>query len=134
MNSKTLSFILLLCFTGFIACDNVELPPPETPAFCDNLDEPFYNTNVKQIIDESCAYAGCHINGGIGPGNYSTYSGMLTDLQSGSFRARVIDQIDNPAIGMPPDQSVYTESIKDDLTQEELEIIQCWLDAGFPEG
>ena len=116
-----------------VSCTNDELPPPEIPEFCDTIITS-YNTNVKPIIDESCAYSGCHDgSGGIGPGNYNSYNGMLNVLESGSFRSRVLVQKDDAVLGMPPDQSVYPESEKDDLTQEELELIECWLNAGYPE-
>lgn len=126
--------ILLIQVVLFMpACTNDELPPPETPAFCDTLFAT-YNTNVKTIIDESCAYSGCHDGaGGIGPGNYENYGGILSILESNAFQSRVIDLIDDPVSGMPPNQSAYSESKKDDLTEEEYRILLCWLDAGYPE-
>jgi hypothetical protein len=91
-------------------------------------------TKVKDIINETCAYAGCHDGaGGIGPGDYSTFDGLLEDLENGSFASRVITQKDNPVIGMPPDKSVYPESQQDSLSTVQLEIITCWLQEGFPE-
>ena len=127
-------FFGLLLITA-VACTNDELPPSMTPEFCNDIDA-FYDTNVKPIIDESCAYSGCHDGaGGIGAGdftNYATFSAYL-DTKIGSVRNRVFEIADNPALGMPPDQSVYIESQKDDLTEEEMNILQCWLDAGYPE-
>jgi len=91
-------------------------------------------TRVKDIIDQTCAYSGCHDgSGGIGPGNYNSYAGLLRDLESGSFSARVITQRDNPSLGMPPDKSVYPQSQQDSLSAVQLEIITCWLQEGFPE-
>ena len=90
-------------------------------------------TSVKAIIDQTCSYAGCHDGaGGIGPGNYKNYDGMLKDLESGSFAERVITQKDNPILGMPPDKSVYPQSQQDSLSTTQLEILTCWLEAGFP--
>lgn len=125
---------LLIQFVVFApACTNDVLPPPETPSFCDTIVS-VYNTNVQTIINESCAYSGCHDgSGGIGPGNYNNYNGMLAVLDGGSFRSRVISLQTDPILGMPPNQSVYPESKKDDLTEEELQIIECWLNAGYPE-
>jgi len=88
---------------------------------------------VKSIIDQTCSYSGCHDGaGGIGPGDYTTYEGMLRDLESGSFANRVIDMKDNPSRGMPPDASVYPQTLQDDLSPTQLEIITCWLQEGFP--
>ena len=123
-------FLLSLCLSS---CTNDVLPPPDKPGFCDSI-MASYNTNVKAIIDESCAYSGCHDgSGGIGPGNYSSYSGILPVLESTSFRNRVLVQKDDVGLGMPPNASVYTQSKKDDLTEAELQIIECWLNAGHPE-
>ncbi|MEO1259966.1 MAG: hypothetical protein AAFZ15_14325 [Bacteroidota bacterium] len=127
-------FFALFLLTA-VACTNDELPPSMTPEFCDDIDA-FYTTNVKPIMDESCAYAGCHDGaGGIGPGDYTNYASLSTylDTRIESVRNRVFEIADNPSLGMPPDQSVYPFSQKDDLTEEEMNILECWLDAGYPE-
>ena len=104
------------------SCNFDELPPLADAALCDSLGVT-YNNSVKEIIDGSCAYSGCHVSGGLGFGIYTDYNGDLLDaLNSGSFQKWVIDQKDDPVQGMPPDQSAYPESLKDDLTEEELQI------------
>ncbi len=116
------------------ACTNVELPPSQTPTYCDTISITTYEAGVKTIIDNSCAYAGCHDGaGGIGPGNYTDFNGIAPYLTSGSVLERVVNQRNDPALGMPPNSSIYPESQQDDLTEEEFEIIQCWLLQGFPE-
>jgi hypothetical protein len=103
------------------------------PELCDTV-MVTYESHIKEIIDNSCAYAGCHDGaGGIGPRDYTNLGGMQTHLDNGSFKERVIDQKDDEAIGMPPNQSVWPQSLKDDLTDEELELMQCWINAGYPE-
>ena len=126
--NKFCSFLLLTIL--LIACDSATTEPSEG---CDNL-VATYNTNVKQIIDQTCAYSSCHDGAGLGPGDYSTYGGLNNIINNGSFVNRVIDQADNPSIGMPPDMSIYAFSLQDDLSAEQMEIIMCWIDAGFPEG
>lgn len=113
------------------SCTNDVLPEPEIQAQCDTM-MVTYDAVVKDIIDNSCAYSGCHSPGGIGVGNYNSYDGLLPVLDNGLLESRVVTQKDDPALGMPPNSSVYPESIKDDLTEEELLIIQCWLLAGYP--
>lgn len=114
------------------ACMSKKLEPVATE-LCDSV-MVTYDTHIKEIIDNSCAYVPCHDGAaGIGPGNYSTYGGLSPDINSGSFKERVIDQKDDPSIGMPPNQSSWPQSLKDDLTAEELELIQCWINAGYPE-
>jgi len=130
MNKVLFNSFLFLSIFLFTDCSRDKLE--ESQVECD--ESVTYNTVIKPIIDESCAYSGCHDGGaGIGPADYTRYDGMLRHLNSGSFRSRTIDQKDSPSIGMPPDMSVYVESLKDDLSEEELEMITCWLDNGFPE-
>lgn len=114
---------LLLFLTG---CTNDELPEPaELP--CDNV-VVTYVEDIEPIIQQSCAYAGCHL--GSAPGVYTSYEGVLPQLEAGSFRDRVIGRRADPNIGMPPDYA--PDDRPRDLTEEELLLIGCWLDAGFP--
>ena len=100
---------------------------------CESLAQS-YEGQVKDIIDQTCAYSGCHDGaGGIAPGNYRSYEGLRAILQNGTFVERTIDQRENPSLGMPPDQTVYPESNQDDLSELQLEIITCWIQNGFPE-
>jgi hypothetical protein len=118
-----------LCLIFVFSCDSVVLPPSEG---CESM-KPTYSTNVKAIIDQSCAYSSCHDgSGGLGPGDYKTYNGLLTSIQNGNFTDRVINDKDNPSRGMPPDASVYPESLQDNLSDIQFEIIKCWIENGFP--
>ncbi len=129
-NKVHILLIVISCFTLLtIACDSEVLEPSQG---CEDATAT-YSTNVKPIIDLTCAYSGCHNGGGGAPGNYTTYEGLLIAVQNGAFVNRVIDQVANPAIGMPPDQSIYPNSQQDDLSPEQMEIIQCWIDSGFEE-
>jgi len=123
---KNLLFIVLVLLIPIIhACTYDNLDEPE---FCDTISAT-YDLNVKAIIDASCAYVSCHLdNAAIG--DFTTYSGMLSRLDNGLIEARVIIQKDDPAMGMPPD---YAANGPIDLTQEQLDIISCWLEAGHPE-
>ena len=121
-----------MLIVGLAACTNDVLPPPENPAFCNDITAT-YDTNVKPIIEESCTYAGCHNGaGGVTSTNYTTYNLLLPILNNGEFRKKVIGQKDDPLLGMPPNKSAYPESVKDDLTEEELQVIECWLNQGYP--
>lgn len=129
MTQKLLAFAvgLTILFSTFSACTNDQLPEPMVLAVCDTL-QTSYETNVKEIIDRTCAYSGCHIDASIG--NYLTYEGMLGRLKDGVIRSRVISLRSDPVKGMPPAYS--PDDRAKELTQQELEIIQCWLDSGFP--
>ena len=124
--------VIFLFLTIFLTvqCSSDSISPPEG---CDAM-EPTYNTMVKPIIDQTCAYSGCHDgSGGIGPGDYSSYSGLQQIINDGSFTDRVINLKDNASRGMPPNSSVYPESQQDDLSEAQFEIISCWIQDGFPE-
>ena len=123
---------LLLILAGIVscllaACTSDELPEPmELP--CDG--EVFtYEADIRPIVERSCAYSGCHLGGA--PGVYNDYAGLLSDLESGRFRERVIQQRENPTVGMPPEYA--PENRPKDLTPQELQMINCWLEAGFPQ-
>lgn len=109
------------------SCSSDQLPEP-IMAVCE-LDPPTYEMDIKAIIDESCAYSGCHLDSS--PGRFDTYNGLLPYLQNNTFRQRVLIQRGDPTTGMPPDYAV--DSRPTNLTQTELTTIECWLEAGFPE-
>ncbi len=110
------------------ACTNDELPEPSGPANCNQVN-PTYDGSIRPIIDNSCAYSSCHLD--VGPGIYTSYAGLLPALESGQFEERVITLRSNPVLGMPPDNAPEGRPMY--LKQEELELIQCWLAAGYPE-
>lgn len=119
-------FFLLLLTIGF-ACTADKLEAP-VGGDCTGV-QPTYESGVKEIINRTCSYSGCHLDSA--PGTYTTYDGVRSALASGKFRQRVIIVKDDPIAGMPPD-NVPNGKAKD-LTKEELRILQCWLDGGFPE-
>ena len=107
-------------FTLVSSCSYDKL---EALAICD-VEQPTYTTHIKAILDSSCAYAGCHDGaGGIGPGDYTFFGGAQAD--GPQFRNRVID-LQN----MPPSYAINGPT---SLTQTELDLIDCWITAGFPE-
>jgi len=126
---KSAIILVLIILLVSLGCNGVVLPEAQG---CD-LITATYSTNVKPIIDQTCAYSGCHNGASRAPGNYSTIEGLRSFIEDGSFVNRVIDQQDNPSRGMPPNASVYPESQQDDLSPEQMEIIQCWIDGGFEE-
>jgi len=116
----------VVCFVANYSCTYDQLDAPNVE-FCDTIPAT-YELNIKTIVETNCAYPGCHISG-FPSGDFSTYTEMLSRLESGSIKDRVIIQKDDPNVGMPPN---YATGPKD-LTPEELDIFMCWLEAGFPE-
>ncbi len=119
---------LLFCtVVSFDACTTDALPEPVALP-CDGL-TPTYEADVREIVERTCAYSGCHLGGA--RGLYNNYQGLLPDIENGGFRQRVISMKDDPVGGMPPNYA--PEGRDEDLTEEELKIINCWLEAGHPE-
>lgn len=111
----------IFCFLICISCvkDVGKLPvatAPVTVGFCDSIT---YNKHIKPIITNNCAIPSCHIAGGTGTGNFTSFDELKEKVSSGKFKLRVMDKPNNnpmPASGQLP--------------QAELDIIQCWLDKG----
>ena len=91
-----------------------------------------YNGDVKAIINNSCAYFGCHngSNGNIPESarDYTTFAGMAASVADGSFNTRVLEVQNMPNPDITPDDKPQ------ELTAAQLVIIQCWHDAEYPEG
>ncbi len=123
-------WILFFSLIGLFAvgsCNKDQLPEPPV-SDCQDL-VPDYEQDIVPIIEASCAYSGCHLGGA--PGVYNSYANLLPDLESGRFRNRVIELRSDPNLGMPPNYSPPGRPRI--LTESELSLIQCWLEAGFPE-
>ncbi len=129
MNTWPLYTALIGCTLLVLSsCTSDKLPAPTVAETCTDT-IPAYDPQVRQIIEESCAYAGCHLDGSA-PGVYDSYAGLLPNIESGAFRSRVLQLKDDPNRGMPPDYA--PEGRPKDLTQAQLDLLQCWLDSGFP--
>lgn len=118
---KIFQFGLLFFFSQILifslnSCKNDKLPEPQIPNFCDSISAT-YTDSVKSIIDSKCSVSGCHLNAQ-GPllNNYTEVFGNAQRIS-----ARALDQKTMPPAGMPQ------------LTNEEIEILSCWREAGFPE-
>ncbi len=121
----------VMCMVVMYSCTYDNLAPPIDPPveFCDTIPAT-YDLNMKALIDATCAYSGCHIAGGAAPGDYSTYAGIKPPLDDGRIENRVIFQRGDPVVGMPPD---YASAGPQNLTQMEIDMFTCWLEAGYPE-
>jgi hypothetical protein len=118
---------LLVAFITVAGCTNDSLPEP-TEIPCDDIN-PTYEADIRPIVETSCAYSGCHL--GTAPGLYDSYEGLLSQIDAGSFRERTITMKADPNLGMPPNYAPADRP--EDLTEDELRMIECWLDAGHPQ-
>jgi uncharacterized membrane protein len=126
-----LSAGVALWLSSSCTTDKLSEPQPIVEVgFCDTIPAT-YDGLVKEIIDLNCAYSGCHLASPVAPGNYTTYEGLQNIINSGEFELRVITERADEEHGMPP---YYVPNGKpEDLTEMELDIIRCWIDAGYPE-
>ena len=106
-----------------IALSSCTTDQVEPLVFDCNEEDPTYTEDVKQIIDLTCAYSGCHLD--LAPGNYSTYQGLLPILNTEEFTQRVIYERN-----MPP---FYAEDGPPELTEEQMTMLQCWVESGYKE-
>lgn len=132
--SKKILLGCLLIFSSLLllltACTTDKLTEPEPPEFYDTI-KVSYNLQIKEIIDTNCATPGCHRSGSRAPGDYTNYSSLEPFLVDREFKRFVVDFRNDPDIGMPPNWP--TNPGPKDLTQEEFDIVSCWIEAGYPE-
>ncbi len=114
-------FILCSLLLLTLACTRSTIDPPTG----DCAEAITYTDNVKDIIDNSCAYAGCHIDNAA-PGDYSSYQGMQTYIDNGLLQKRMLE-IQN----MPPEYA--PDDKPKSLTEDEKEIISCWVQNEYAE-
>lgn len=112
-------FVLTLIFLS-LACTRVIVDPPE-----DCEVSITYTDEVKEIIDNSCAYSGCHVDN-VAPGDYSSYDGLKASIDNGKLQKRMLE-IQN----MPPEYA--PDDKPKSLTAEQKEIITCWVQNEYAE-
>ena len=126
--SKKIILLSLLFATFLFSCgddDDIET--------CDSFTAT-YDGDVKAIINSTCAYAGCHSGGSTAgqtipteSNDFTTFASLQPILDADRFNARAL-----VAQNMPPADFV-PEGFPTELTEEELEILTCWHEAGYPE-
>jgi hypothetical protein len=83
-----------------------------------NGSKPTYNSGIKTIIDNNCTGSSCHVAGS--PyGNFTSYAGMAPYINSGRFKVAVLEQQT-----MPKNKN---------LSQDELNKLQCWVENNYAE-
>ncbi len=109
-----LVFMLLVATEGCYY-DNQERLYPNS--FCDTT-AVTYATKVLPIVQGSCAVPGCHVPGGNGPGDFTSYTGVKAKVDNGTFRTVTIVNKSMPPSGP--------------LSACELRQLETWLNAGAP--
>jgi len=79
-----------------------------------------YEGEVLNILKTTCAYEGCHIN-------YLVYDSLKIRTDNGKFEEKVLNPNTGPL--MPP--ATVPEDKPISLTNEQLQVLQCWKDGGY---
>ncbi len=82
-----------------------------------------YMADIVPILQSRCAIADCHVPGGDGTGDFTTYAGLLSQVQNGNLLQAV--QHLPGAIPMPPSGEVIPTC--------EIAHIVAWVNAGAEE-
>jgi hypothetical protein len=119
-NSKNLFIIIIGLIGGLQACtyDKREIVTPNKPGGCDTSKLSYCST-IKTIIDNNCNTSGCHVPGGGGTGDLTTYVGVKAKVDDQTLKQRVIIIMDMPPAGP--------------LSANEIQKINNWITAGAPE-
>ncbi len=113
MRTSIIPFVIAVVFCLSCTKDIGYIP------FCDKTPSN-YNTVLKPVILQKCSQGYCHHDGAF-MGDFTTYAGLKEKIDKGTFKLQVFD---NKV--MPP-------SFSEQLTDDELKKIKCWLDDGAPE-
>lgn len=92
-----------------------------TVEVCESLNAT-YDGEVLNIIKATCNYETCHTT-------YLVYDSLKAKIDSGKFEERVF----NPNTDKPMPPAYAPEGRPKSLTDEQLEVLRCWKDAGYPE-
>ena len=119
---RKIPILIIFLIALIYACDDGSFVPSGQD--CDET--PNYTEDIKDLVTRSCAYADCHTIGA-SIGDYSTYDGMSVHFTSNLIEDRINNP--DPDTGMPPD---YAQG-PIDLSEEELQLMNCWIAEGYPE-
>ena len=107
--------LLLLIFVSLCLqfCGNDLLEP-----VCDGT-ATTYDNDISNIINDTCNSASCH-GSGASNGEWTSYKNLEAVLNNGDFEKFVLTEQTMPK---------GTGS----LSQDEIDLIQCWMEQGYPE-
>jgi hypothetical protein len=124
------SSFLVLVALGAFGCGGD--PPQPAPAAATTsgggaAGEPTYWEQVKPILDARCST--CHVEGGPAPFVTTDYAAVLP--MRDAIKAYVADRVMPPWLASDGCNDYYADR---SLTDEQIELLVKWVDAGAPEG
>lgn len=110
------ALLTLFVLQGCLKDKGIVPKPPQT--HCDSLNVS-YNMDVKPLVLAKCAVTGCH-DAGSSNGDFTNYTHLS------GISATVANRLQRPS-----SDPLYMPQ-GDVLTQQQLDIILCWIDKGAP--
>jgi hypothetical protein len=108
---------ILFAFAILAVSCNYDSIVPEQPECGETVT---YEMDTREIISLTCATADCHVAGGTGIGDYTSYDNMSAWLNEDFFE-KVIRENEMPPVGSP------------ELTPADRETLLCWIEDNYPE-
>ncbi|MEO8732973.1 MAG: cytochrome c [Flavobacteriales bacterium] len=119
---QLLAFLVLLLAGQGCTYDAV-IPSLEAPTVpCDTTGAPTWSSTILPIMQADCALPGCHVPGGEGTGDYTTYAGLHAKVNDGTLIPSI--EWGPTAIAMPPEGNKLSDC--------DIAIILRWVNAGAP--
>ncbi len=117
LKKLSLAVALLVGALIFTACPGGDDDPCADPVTYDNY--------VKTLSASKCSTSGCHDGTDLVavPGDFRTYAGLKKSIDNGTFKTNIFDKNRMP-FGQPEGSA---------LPEAEIEKLECWRDAGYPE-
>lgn len=116
--------LLILSLSALIwACSDKESSDPATggqQSICDSI-QPNYTDNIAVVLDNLCTP--CHTSSTSGGINVSGYANAKATAQNAKFLAAI--KHESGAQAMPQGQAK--------LSDNTIQLIECWIENGFPE-
>ncbi len=121
MSKINIGLLTLLALLAFTACD-----PDEDPVDLCSTDGVTYNSDVKSIFDNSCAFAGCHdADAATSIGSLSNYENAVAFVAFGRIIGAINHQDDFKPMPYPAGSAK--------MDQCSIDIIEAWIADGTPE-
>jgi hypothetical protein len=111
-NKPQLLILVTIFLAAFTSCGDKTVVP-----VCDGSNKT-YDSGIGDIITTNCTNSSCHASGSSN-GDFTSYSNMSGVLNTNKFTQRVLITQDMPKGA--------------NLSQSELNELQCWADNDFPE-
>ncbi|MCY7363306.1 MAG: hypothetical protein LH629_14755 [Ignavibacteria bacterium] len=115
-------FIILIILFGIsLLITSCLYDKADLPTLNNGCDTTYYTLSIKPIINNNCAIAGCHVVGGTGTGNFTTFASLKPYLDNGSVQIR---------INLDPSDLLYMP-LGNTLDSADLATLNNWIASGY---